>query len=788
MNKEMAETLVHTGPGTPMGNLMRRYWVPVLLSSEIAEPDGPQLRVQIMGEKLLAFRDTAGEVGLIDEFCSHRGVSLYFGRNEENGIRCAYHGLKFARDGRCVDVPSAPQACAHMGIKAYPCIERAGIVWAYMGPKDKQPAAAGSRMVRPAGEPRVRHQAAAGDATTCRRWKAASTPPRVVRASLRDGAATRCFKGAKANDYIKADGNVVFDIEKNDFGLTLYGRRNGEPDSYYWRITQWLFPWFTLIPPFGHHALGGHVWVPIDDEHCWAWSMNWRPDEPLTAEERARDGRPARASTSSTMPGRSARRRTVDNDYLIDRRRAEGEARVQRRVRLLDPGRVAAGEHGSDPGPRSARSCCRPTARSSMARRMLYEAATGLAQGNEPPALDAGKQRVRAAGVLLDRDAKPQEWARRAPRRRPRPSRCTPSDPPWRETVMPSSIVRRAVAALVLALAALAIAAVTQAADDWAPTKAVHLIVPLPGEHRRRARAPRAAGAAEGARAAGGRGEQGRRGRQHRRGLRRQVAARRTHAARRLQRPAGGQPEPLHEPALRPGEGSRADHAGGDVAAIPGRASEPCRCSNVAEFVALAKAQPGKLSYASVSIGSASHLTMEMLKCAAHVDVVHVPYKGSQPGGGRPPRRAGAGGVLRAGQRDAVHAGRQAARRSRPPGRSALPRRPDMPTMIEQGYPDFVALSWIGFLAPAGTPRPIIDRYNRELVRILHSPEVARQARDDAVRARRGHARAVRAMDPERDPALGQGDQGNGREGRVTARRPAAQREDRCRDWRTNRR
>ena len=111
MKKEMAETLVRTGPGTPMGNLMRRYWTPILLSNEIAEPDGPQVRVQILGEKLLAFRNTDGEVGLIGEFCSHRGASLYFGRNEENGIRCAYHGLKFTRDGRCVDVPSAPQAC-----------------------------------------------------------------------------------------------------------------------------------------------------------------------------------------------------------------------------------------------------------------------------------------------------------------------------------------------------------------------------------------------------------------------------------------------------------------------------------------------------------------------------------------------------------------------------------------------------------------------------------------------------------------------------------------------------
>ena len=112
MNKEMSETLVRTGPGTPMGNLMRRYWVPILLSSEIAEPDGPQVRVQILGEKLIAFRDTEGRPGLIDEFCAHRGASLFFGRNEECGIRCSYHGRKFDRDGQCVDVPSAPQTCA----------------------------------------------------------------------------------------------------------------------------------------------------------------------------------------------------------------------------------------------------------------------------------------------------------------------------------------------------------------------------------------------------------------------------------------------------------------------------------------------------------------------------------------------------------------------------------------------------------------------------------------------------------------------------------------------------
>ena len=91
MDITTSQTLTQTGAGTLMGNLMRRYWVPVMNSSEIADADGPQKRVQLMGEKLLAFRDSTGQVGLINEFCTHRGVSLYYGRNEENGIRCSYH-------------------------------------------------------------------------------------------------------------------------------------------------------------------------------------------------------------------------------------------------------------------------------------------------------------------------------------------------------------------------------------------------------------------------------------------------------------------------------------------------------------------------------------------------------------------------------------------------------------------------------------------------------------------------------------------------------------------------
>ena len=408
MNQQMADTLVYTGPGTPMGNLLRRYWVPVLSSSEIAEPDGPQVRAQIMGEKLIAFRDTSGGVGLIDEFCSHRGVSLFFGRNEDHGIRCAYHGLKFARDGRCVEVPSAPQACAHMGIKAYPCIERAGIVWAYMGPADKRPP-----------PPEVEwctlpdsHIFVTRRLQECNYLQAMEggiDTSHVSYVHRYEVDHDPMHQGTRANHYIKADGNVVFDIEKTDYGLTLYGRRNGEPDSYYWRITQWLFPWFTLIPPFGEHALGGHVWVPIDDHHCWAWSINWHPGKPLSAEERAHM-QAGKGIHCEYEPGSLRPRANRDNDYLLDRR-AQKDKRSYSGVSGISI-QDASLQESMGPIQNHAAEKLLPTDRAIvMARRMLYEAATGLAQGAEPPALDAARQRVRAAGVLLDRQQKPQAWA-----------------------------------------------------------------------------------------------------------------------------------------------------------------------------------------------------------------------------------------------------------------------------------------------------------------------------------------------------------------------------------------
>src|SRR5262245_33282507 len=411
MTPDTAELLIRTGPGTAMGNLMRRYWVPVLLSAEIPAPDCAPVRVRILGEKLLAFRDTQGRAGLVSEFCAHRGASLFLGRNEEGGIRCSYHGWKYDITGQCVDLPQVPSLCAKMKIAAYPCVERGGVVWAYMGPPEKKPAPPeiewcllpeSHRYVTKRMQETSYLQAMEGGIDTSHvswvhRYEVDKDP---------------MHKHSKALDYIKADSNVVFDIEEVAHGLTLYGRRLGDADSHYWRITQWIFPWFTLIPPFGPHALGGHVWVPIDDETCWAWSINWLADRPLPAEEldAMKEGRGIHVKY---VPGTFTPLAHKGNDWLIDREAQKNHESFSG----VDGFSIQDASLQESMGPiqNHANEHLIPTDKAIvMARRMLERSARDLSQGIEPPALDAASQRVRAASVLLDRKINATEWAKTA--------------------------------------------------------------------------------------------------------------------------------------------------------------------------------------------------------------------------------------------------------------------------------------------------------------------------------------------------------------------------------------
>src|SRR5262245_2992042 len=142
LSKEENELVTRTDRGTPMGELMRAYWIPALLSKEIPEPDCPPVQVRILGEELVAFRDSEGRIGLLDEHCSHRGTSLFYGRNQECSLTCVYHGWRYDVEGNVLDTPAEPAGSTfreRLRHPSYPTHEAGGMIWAYLGPREHMP-------------------------------------------------------------------------------------------------------------------------------------------------------------------------------------------------------------------------------------------------------------------------------------------------------------------------------------------------------------------------------------------------------------------------------------------------------------------------------------------------------------------------------------------------------------------------------------------------------------------------------------------------------------------------
>jgi phthalate 4,5-dioxygenase len=235
---ERNDFLTRTGPGTPMGNLFRRYWLPALLASEVPEPDCPPVRVKLLSERLLAFRDTRGRVGVIDEFCAHRGVSLWFGRNEEEGLRCAYHGWKYDVSGQCIEVPSEPVEsgfCRKIKLSSYPCVELGDVIWVYMGPPALQPPLPGFEWARvPAA-----HRFVSKRTQECNYLQAmeggidSAHVSFLHRHDLRSDA-LHVGKGAE----LTRETDARFEVVETAGGMVIGVRRPAPDGQLYWRITQ----------------------------------------------------------------------------------------------------------------------------------------------------------------------------------------------------------------------------------------------------------------------------------------------------------------------------------------------------------------------------------------------------------------------------------------------------------------------------------------------------------------------------------------------------------------------
>jgi phthalate 4,5-dioxygenase len=404
--------LTQTGPGTPMGGLMRRYWIPALLSAEIPEPDCSPVRVKLFSERLVAFRDTQGRIGLMDEFCAHRGVSLWFGRNEENGLRCPYHGWKYDVTGQCVDVPSEPMEsgfCSKIRLNSYPCVELGDVIWTYMGPPELKPSLPGFEWAHVPHS----HRFISKRTQECNYLQAmeggidSAHVSFLHRFDLKSDS-LHVSKGAELT--IKTD--VRFEVIETDGGMVIGVQRPAHEGHLYWRITQWIMPFHTMIPPYGDNALNGHAWVPIDDENCMAWCFTHHPTRPLTDHElhvmRNGGGIHVNLIAGSFRPVVNK-----DNDYMIDRA-GQKTNKTYCGVHTIAMQDAAIQESMGPIQDRSKENLTSTDNGVIMARVRLRKAALAAQEGKDVDGLDPATHAVRSASIVLPEGASFHEAAAEA--------------------------------------------------------------------------------------------------------------------------------------------------------------------------------------------------------------------------------------------------------------------------------------------------------------------------------------------------------------------------------------
>ena len=349
------DIVTNTNRGTPLGELFRRFWLPVALSQELPGPDCAPMRVRVMGEDLIAFRDSDGRPGLVDAYCPHRGAPIFFGRNEENGIRCVYHGWKFDVTGACVDLPNAPEGETFKNkvqITAYPCEDKGDLIWAYMGPAEKKPPFPDFEWTK---LPRS-HRYVTKFIEQCNYLQAMEgdydpSHARFLHSTMDQSAASSSSNGAPGPGRNNPPGEMDPDepfpravgtrriTARNATGLGGPQGRGGGlgarlidheqamlsanvaelPDGKYQANVgvSWWMPIFCTagISMPGHFA--SNMRIPIDNESLMFYRLRWSW-EPMTDEQLA-EYKNGGYTHPELIPGTWMPKANLQNDYLIDR-------------------------------------------------------------------------------------------------------------------------------------------------------------------------------------------------------------------------------------------------------------------------------------------------------------------------------------------------------------------------------------------------------------------------------------------------------------------------------------
>ncbi|HEX5142086.1 MAG TPA: Rieske 2Fe-2S domain-containing protein [Dehalococcoidia bacterium] len=408
--QEDNELLTRVGPGTPMGTMMRRYWVPALLSWELPEPDCPPVELRLLGEDLVAFRQTDGRIGVVDTRCPHRSASLFWGRVEEQGLRCVYHGWKFDIEGRCVDMPSEPEATNFkhkVSIPAYPAIEAGGVVWTYMGPKDKQPpppmfewtqAPETHRGMTKVLQETNWLQALEGGIDTVHSNFLHYGKPAT--GGLTDEIGTT---RQRAVGFSKA---ALVEVVPTDYGYTYAGMRSLPDGGYFVRGYHWVMPWYQLR---GYSldtpkpTVNGHMWVPMDDENTMVYNFMYTyGEEPLSEDQRNLVGTGNQFGVDIDVEDGFRSIRNKRNRYMIDR--------------YVQKTQTFTGIQGTNTQDRAVQESMGTVVDRSyerlgttdraiiMSRRLLLQAVKRVQAGGDPPGLGESYYRLRAVEQVIGPD------------------------------------------------------------------------------------------------------------------------------------------------------------------------------------------------------------------------------------------------------------------------------------------------------------------------------------------------------------------------------------------------
>jgi phthalate 4,5-dioxygenase len=403
LSREENERLTRVGTGTPMGETMRRYWMPALLSWELPEPDGAPVRLRLLGEDLVAFRATDGQVGVLDEICPHRGASLWLGRNEGNGLRCVYHGWKYDVTGQCIEQMNEPRPfCTKVRVKSYPTCEVGGIIWTYMGPPERQPAPPNFAWTQ---APET-HRAVSKTVEECN-WLQAleggidTSHFTILHRALKQNARQPGIE--PGNPGIRG-GAPTLEVDVTDYGYRYFGIRP-LGDQHYVRGYHFIMPFTQLRPPGpDKEEVHGHYWVPMDDETCMVWNFYYSyGTAPIGNREAEGNSGNSYGSHVDKKTFRPYRNRS--NGWMIDRQMQKTETftgidginQQDRAVQESMGPIVDRTRENLGPGDRAV----------VATRKLLFEAIDAVARGDDPRGVGPGYYEAVAAEATIP---KSEDW------------------------------------------------------------------------------------------------------------------------------------------------------------------------------------------------------------------------------------------------------------------------------------------------------------------------------------------------------------------------------------------